>query len=176
MRTALRRYALAATAVLALSATGCTITVEQPRITPRDMQFTGIDGSGLVFTVTFNAYNPNSFELTLRDLDAHLWLQGNDVGSTVNSLGATLPPMREVGVTARVTMPWNGAPAWLLTAAGSPMVEYTLRGEVTVERFISVRTSFEHAGTVPRSFFMQGAMGTVNGLLNSFGLPGVQMH
>jgi hypothetical protein len=39
-----------------------------------------------------------------------------------------------------------------------------------------VRTSFEHAGTVPRSFFMQGAMGTVNGLLNSFGLPGVQMH
>lgn len=176
MRTALRRYVLAATAALALTSAGCTIHVEQPRITPRDMQFTGIDASGLVFTVTFNAYNPNTFELTLRDLDAHLYLQGNDVGSTVNSLGATLPAMREVGVTARVTMPWNGAPAWLLTAAASPMVEYTLRGEVTVENYLSIRTNFEHAGTVPRSFFMQGAAGTVNGLLNSFGLPGVQVQ
>lgn len=173
MRTALRRYALAAAAVAALSSAGCTIHVEQPRITPRDMQFTGIDGSGLVFQVTFNAYNPNTFELVLRDLDAHLWLQGNDVGSSVNSVGATLPPMQEVPVTARVTLPWNGAPAWLLAAGGSPMVEYTLRGQVTVERYISVRASFETAGTVPRSFFLQGAAGSVNGILNSFGLPGV---
>lgn len=176
MRTALRRYVLAATAAVAISSAGCTIHVEQPRITPRDMQFTGIDGSGLVFQVTFNAYNPNTFELVLRDLDAHLWLQGNDVGSTVSALGATLPAMQEVPVTARVTMPWNGAPAWLLTAAASPMVEYTLRGQVTVERFISVRANFETAGTVPRSFFMQGAAGTVNNLLNSFGLPGVQVQ
>lgn len=173
MRTALRRYALAAAAVAALSSAGCTIHVEQPRITPRDMQFTGIDGSGLVFQVTFNAYNPNTFELVLRDLDAHLWLQGNDVGSSVNSVGATLPPMQEVPVTARVTLPWNGAPTWLLAAGGSPMVEYTLRGQVTVERYISVRASFETAGTVPRSFFLQGAAGSVNGILNSFGLPGV---
>jgi LEA14-like dessication related protein len=176
MRTALRRCVLAVTAVVALSTTGCTIHVEQPRITPRDMQFTGIDGSGLVFQVTFNAYNPNPYELILRDLDAHLWLAGNDVGSTVTSLGATLPAMQEVPVTARVTMPWGGAPASLLATAGSPMVEYTLRGEVTVERYITVRTGFETAGTVPRSFFLQGAMGTVNGLLNSFGIPGVQVQ
>lgn len=173
MRTALRRLVYAATAALAISSAGCTIHVEQPRITPRDMQFTGIDGSGLVFQVNLNVYNPNTFSLDLRELNAHLWLQGNDVGSTVTSIGGSLPAMQEVPISTRVTMPWSGTPAWLLTAAASPMVEYTLRGEVTVEHVISVRTSFETAGTVPRSFFMQGAAGTVNGILNSFGIPGV---
>lgn len=173
MRTALRRFALAAAATLALTSAGCTIHVEQPRITPRDMQFTGIDGAGLHFNVTFAAYNSNTFSLDLRELNAQLYLQGNDVGASTTVLAATLPAMQEVPVTAQVTMPWNGAPAWLLTAAASPMVEYTLRGEVTVQHYLSVRAPFETAGTVPRSFFMQGAAGTVNGILNSFGIPGV---
>lgn len=173
MRKTFRTLALAATAALAFSATGCTIHVEQPRINPRSMQFTHIDASGLHFTVTLAVYNANTFALDLRELDAHLFLQGNDVGASTSALSASLPAMQEVSVTTQVTLPWNGAPGWLLATAGSPMVEYTLRGDVTVQHYLSVRTSFETAGTVPRSFFMQGAANSVNGLLNSFGIPGV---
>ncbi len=81
-------------------------------------------------------------------------------------------------MTANVSVPWNGAPAYLLSAAGSPMVNYTLRGQVTVEHYLSVRASFETQGQAPRQFFMQGAMNSVNSVINSVlpGFGGVQMQ
>ncbi len=166
-----RRSLLLSTVVLAASA-GCTIHVETPRLTARDMRFTGVDGNGLTFTVTFAAHNSNTFNLDLRDINAHLWLDGNDVGSGVSAVSAHLPAQQEVPVTAQVTVPWNGAPAWLLAAAGSPTVNYVLRGDVTVQHYLSVRTSFETSGTVPRDFFMRGATGAINNVINSV-LPGM---
>jgi LEA14-like dessication related protein len=158
---------------LALAATGCTIHVEQPQITPQTLDFRAIDGQGLHAHVTFQAYNSNTFELRLRELEAELFLEGNSVGSTAQNLGAfTLPPGHWTPVEADVVIPWSGAPGYLMTAMGQPQVRYTMRGQVTVDHYLSVRTSFEQEGVAPREFFLRPAVGAVNNLLNSV-VPGL---
>src|SRR5581483_5118724 len=134
---------------------GCTIHVETPRLTVRSMDFRGIDSNGLAFHVSFAAYNPNTFELALHDMNAQLYLENNPAGSSVTTLPVTLPPQREVTVDADVVVPWSGAPSYLLTAASQPMVNYTLSGTVRVEHYLSITTSFQYQGTMPRSFFLQ---------------------
>lgn len=135
------------------------------------MDFRSIDGQGMWFHIQIAAYNPNTFELTMRELNAHLFLEGNDVGSSVTNLATfTLPPMREVPMEVDVHMPWSGVPAALM-AMGNPVVNYTLQGDVTVEHYLSVHTTFSQQGTVPRDFFMRGATASVNSVINSV-LPG----
>lgn len=157
---------------------GCTIHVEQPRMTPRAMDFRSIDAQGMWFHVQFAAYNGNTFELTMRELNSHLFLEGNDVGSSVTNVGnVTLPPMREVPMEVDIHLPWNGVPAALM-AMQQPMVNYTLQGDVTVEHYLSVHTDFTYQGTVPREFFMRGATGAINNAINSVlpGMGGVQFQ
>ena len=128
--------------------------------------------------VTFAAYNTNTFTLQLRDLQARLLLDGNDVGSSVTVLGAELPTGRWVPLTADVVVPWSGAPQYLLAAAANPTVAYTLDGHVTVDHYLSLRVPFQTSGTVPRSFFLSGATGTINSMINSVlpGFGGVQVQ
>lgn len=165
-----RRWALAAVLLGCASAAGC-ISVETPQIQVQSLNFTGIDGQGLQFHVVFNTYNPNGYNLNLQNLNARLILDGNDVGSSVTVVSAALPPQRWVPVSANVTVPWSGAPAWMLAAAGQPMVNYTIEGSVTVEHYLSIRASFTQSGQMPREFFMRGATNTVNQMINSV-LPG----
>lgn len=172
-----RRRCLALGLVAALVG-GCTITAEQPQIQVQRFDFTGIDGRGLAFRVTFVAFNTNTFTLHLRDLNARLSLDGNDAGSAVTVLGAELPTGRWVPLTADVVVPWSGAPQYLLAAAANPTVHYTLDGHVTVDHYISIRAPFQTSGEVPRSFFLNGAAGTVNSMINSVlpGFGGVQVQ
>lgn len=167
-----RRAVLAMVFALGAASVGCTLDVRTPNVRPRDLQFTGVSPQGLTFRVVFDTYNSNSFTLDLRDLRAHLWLDGQDIGAGVNAVRAQLPPGRWVPVNAEVTVPWNGAPGALLGAGGAPMVNYTIRGEVTVEHYLSIRAPFETSGTVPRQFFMRGAANTLNNVVNQV-LPGV---
>lgn len=173
-----KRRAFLVMAVLGAFGSGCVISAEAPQLQAQSLEFTGIDGNGLAFRVVFNAYNPNAFDLNISSLNAHLYLEGNDAGSSVTAVGAALPARRWVPVTANVSVPWNGAPAYLMAAAGSPVVNYTLRGQVTVEHYLSIRASFETQGQAPREFFMRGAMNSVNSVINSVlpGFGGVQMQ
>lgn len=166
-----RRTFLSALTAIGAAATGCTIHVESPQLQAQSMEFTGIDGNGLAFRVVMNAYNPNGFDLTIRELNAHLLLDGNDAGSSVTAVGAALPAQRWVPVTCNVVVPWRGAPGYLMSAMGSPTVNYTLEGQVTVEHYLSVRASFSTTGSAPREFFLRGAMNSVGGMINSV-LPG----
>lgn len=177
MRLTRARFLSTVGAALASGVAGCTIHVETPQLSPRSMEFTGVDGTGLNFRVVIAAYNSNTFTLDLRELEARLIIEGNDVGSSVTALPFQLPPGRWVDVTADVRMPWNGAPAALLAAAGQPTVTYVLQGDVTVSHYLSVRAHFETQGTTPREFFLRGAQGTVNSVINSVlpGFGGVQV-
>jgi LEA14-like dessication related protein len=136
------------------------------------MEFTGASAQGVTFRVTISAYNPNTFDLNLRDLNARLILDGNDVGSAVTVMGVSLPARNSIPVTTNVTIPWNGIPNTLMAAAMNPTVSYTLEGQVTVDHYLSIRASFATQGTVPRSIFLQGAMGSMGGMINSV-LPGL---
>lgn len=177
MRLTRARFLSIAACALVAGAQGCTIHVETPQLAPRSMEFTGIDGAGLNLRVTFAAYNSNTFSLDLSDLEARLIIEGNDVGTSVTAVPFQLPPGRWVDVTANVRIPWNGAPASLLATASQPMVTYVLQGEVTVSHYLSVRAHFETQGTTPREFFMRGAAGAVNSVINSVlpGFGGVQV-
>lgn len=166
-----RHLLLAAAGLAALSSVGCTITAEVPQIQARELRFTGVDPAGLTFQVDFIAYNTNTFTLDLHDLRASMIIEGNDLGSTVSAVSAQIPPGRWTPVTATMTLPWNGVPASLLVASGAPQLNYTLRGEVTVDHYVSIRAPFETHGTVARDFFMRGATATINNVINSV-IPG----
>lgn len=166
-----RHLLLAAAGLAALAPVGCTVTAEVPQIQARDVRFTGVDPAGLTFQVDFIAYNTNTFTLDLENLRARMLIEGNDVGAGVSAVSAQIPPGRWTPVSATMTIPWSGVPASLLVASGAPQLRYTLRGEVTVHRFISVRAPFETQGTVARDFFMRGAAHTINSVINSV-LPG----
>jgi len=166
-----RRHLLVALGLAALASTGCTVTAEVPQIQARELRFTGIDGAGLTFQVDFIAYNTNTFTLDLHDLQARMFIEGNDIGAGVSAVAAQIPPGRWTPVSATMTIPWGGVPASLLVASGAPMLNYTLRGEVTVDHYVSIRAPFETHGTVARDFFMRGATNTINNVINSV-LPG----
>ena len=166
-----RRHLLLALGLAGLSSVGCTVTAEIPQIQARELRFTGIDGAGLTFQVDFIAYNTNTFTLNLHDLRAHMIIEGNDIGAGVSAVAAQIPPGRWTPVSATMTIPWGGVPASLLVASGAPQLNYTLRGEVTVEHYLSIRAPFETHGTVARDFFMRGATNTINNVINSV-LPG----
>ena len=166
-----RHFVLAAAGLAALSAAGCTVTAEIPQIQARDLRFMSADPSGLTFQVEFIAYNTNTFTLDLENLRAHMLIEGNDVGAGVSAVSAQIPPGRWTPVSATMTIPWGGVPTSLLVAGGAPQLNYTLRGEVTVHHYVSIRAPFETHGTVPRDFFMRGATSTINNVINSV-LPG----
>lgn len=164
--------------VASLFALGCSVNVETPQLTPERMEWQGVDPGGVTMRVHFNAYNPNSFELPLRDLNAHLYLNDQDTGTAVTNLNIALPPRRWVPVTADVRVPWQGVPGMLLTAVTQPVIPYRLEGEVTAERYITVRASFVQQGTVEREFFTRSAGGVLGGAVNAVApfLQGVQVQ
>lgn len=166
-----RRHLLVALGLAALSSAGCTVTAEIPQIQARELRFTGVDAAGLTFQVDFIAYNTNTFTLDLHDLQARMIIEGNDIGAGVAAVAAQIPPGRWTPVSATMTIPWGGVPASLLVASGAPQLNYTLRGEVTVDHYVSIRAPFETHGTVARDFFMRGATNTINSVINSV-LPG----
>lgn len=166
-----RRHLLVALGLAALASTGCTVTAEVPQIQARELRFTGVDGAGLTFQVDFIAYNTNTFTLDLHDLQARMFIEGNDIGAGVSAVAAQIPPGRWTPVSATMTIPWGGVPASLLVASGAPQLNYTLRGEVTVDHYVSIRAPFETHGTVARDFFMRGATNSINNVINSV-LPG----
>ncbi len=166
-----RHVLLAALGLAALSSAGCTVTAEVPQIQARELRFTGVDAAGLTFQVDFIAYNTNTFTLDLHDLQARMFIEGNDIGAGVSAVAAQIPPGRWTPVSATMTIPWGGVPASLLVASGAPQLNYTLRGEVTVDHYVSIRAPFETHGTVARDFFMRGATNSINNVINSV-LPG----
>lgn len=166
-----RQLLVAAVGLASLSAVGCTVTAEIPQIQARELRFTSADASGLTFQVDFVAFNTNSFTLDLHDLRARMLIEGNDVGAGVTAVAAQIPPGRWTPVSATMTIPWGGVPASLLVASGSPQLNYTLQGEVTVDHYVTIRAPFETRGTVPRDFFLRGAASTLNSVINSV-LPG----
>lgn len=166
-----RHLLLVAAGLAALAAPGCTVTAEIPQIQARDLRFMSADPSGLTFQVDFIAFNTNTFTLDLHDLRARMFIEGQDIGAGVSAVAAQIPPGRWTPVSATMTIPWGGVPASLLVASGAPQLNYTLQGEVTVDHYVSIRAPFQTQGTVARDFFMRGATGAINNVINSV-LPG----
>ena len=159
--------ALSAFAALLL---GCSMHVETPRLTIQSAQLVGAGTGGVTFRTTFAAYNPNDFELPLRDLQATLTLAGTEAGTSVTILSATLPPLREVPVQTDITIPLSSLPATAIAAFTQPEIEYTLDGSVTVHHYLTVRASFRLNGRMPSTFLRQTATQSINSVLGAFGV------
>jgi LEA14-like dessication related protein len=153
-------------AALALTLLGCDLNVERPRLVPREVQWQGVNPQGVVMRIVLAAYNPNSFDLPLHDLNATLALNGQGTGSSVTNLNVTLPARREVGVTVDVTMPLEGGLTALGVLMGGPQVQYHLEGTVTVEHYISVNTHFTQDGVMPRDVLTRSVAPQINSVIN----------
>jgi hypothetical protein len=142
---------------LALLFQGCNMHVERPVLHPRTVDFAGAEAEGVVFRVTIAAYNPNTFDLPLFDLQARLLVTGSSVPAQVTRLDAVLPPQREVFVTADVHVPWRAWPTAAWAAMTHPVLHYRVEGDISAEHYIAVRSHFTIEGDVARQQLIEGA-------------------
>jgi LEA14-like dessication related protein len=176
-RTAVRLGALVAFAALVV---GCSLGVERPRLTVRQIEWRSVDPAGVTMRVTFAAYNANTFELPLHDMNATLTLSGSSSASSVTNLNTVLQPLQETLVTADVMMPWRDTPSAAMALLSQPVTQWRLEGTVTVERFISVNARFTQEGTITREQLVGAMAPSLRGATDMMGTVlqsvGVQAH
>lgn len=124
--------------------------VERPRIAVRDLSIADVRTNGVVLRVALAAYNPNPFDLPMRDLDAVLTVGAERTPAHVDHLDTVLPPMREIPVDVNVLVPWGSLPGLVQSARNDALVAYHLEGDITVHHYIDVRSHFVRDGTIPR--------------------------
>ena len=160
------KSSLAAMALsLALASSGCTLHVEHPRIHVTDVAVTGARIDGLVVHVGLAAYNPNAFELPMRDLDAMITIGADRAPAHIDHLDTVLPPQREIPVAVDVLVPWRTIPHALASARSDSALAYHLEGNVTVHHYIDVRAHFARDGSIPREQLESYASRSVLGRL-----------
>jgi LEA14-like dessication related protein len=166
MRTRVERVLAALRLVLVLLLVGCG-HVERPRFVPQHAEWLGGDAHGLALRVTLAAYNPNPFELPLRDLRATVTLANAPrAEAEVTNLTVVLPPQREIPVTADLIVPWHSIPHVASAFMGASELPYQVDGTITAEHHFTVTSHFTHTGVLSRDVIAQRASERLHGFFH----------
>lgn len=164
-RTIARRAALAACAVFALAESGC---VQTPTVRLHDAGFRGASLGGAMLDIVIEIYNPNSYDIKLRDLTAETTFANRYVlPPIVIHPDLWLPSGRRTLVRVPAMLPWLMIPGILAETIFSPMVTYTVRGtaNVTATRTFGIEEDnypIELRGTMPRNIIVNLDTGKVS--------------
>lgn len=159
---------------LTAATASCSTNVERPQLHVTRVDVVGLDLSGVTLRTTIAAYNPNGFELPMRDLRATLTLEGVRAPATMSNFQAVLPPRREIPVTVDVSVPWAAASDTVRVALQRPSIPYEITGTITAEHYITVTAPFTHRGVLQRDELARtalpgGATGAVSTALDLIG-------
>lgn len=142
---------LANSAVLAgavASVLGCS-KPQPPTINPERATVTGADAQSVQLDVTLTATNPNSIDLTVQDVTAHVVLGGKvDLGATTVAKEYTLPAGKPTTIDALVSVPWGNVSA-IAQLASAPTVPFTVDGTVELGgSLLHVTVPYHLTGTI----------------------------
>jgi LEA14-like dessication related protein len=145
---------------------GCGARPHVPTVTPRSTQVTGVAAGGLAMRIDILIYNPNSYDLIVQSVSAHVTAQGRDLGTVEHAHQVPLPAGQNVPVVVDVTVPWGDLPSLAATAILSAGIPYHVRGRVLVSGVagFTVEAPFELDGTIPTSMLVSVPSITIPGI------------
>ncbi|HEX8792300.1 MAG TPA: LEA type 2 family protein [Polyangiaceae bacterium] len=115
----------AAAALLA----GCSKAAPSPpTLTPEHVTVNAVDPTGMTLTVTVNAENPNSSDLTAKDVSSHVVVSGHDVGTVTVAQSITLPAGKTTQIDAPFKVSWSDVTMLAQLAATNAPVPYSVDG------------------------------------------------
>jgi len=152
----------AAPLLAALALAGCS-GPEPPTLTPVSGAITSVSPAGLGLRVKLEAYNPNSFALTTRDVTAKVTLDGRyDAGTVTLRHTLELPAQKRTAVDIPVTMTWRDLTGLAGLAAAGRDIPYAVEGTVAVGgEKLNVNVPFRIAGTVTQKQLLQATMSSL---------------
>jgi LEA14-like dessication related protein len=167
--TAARRLPglFASALALALPLAGCS-KPEPPRLTPQSVEVTSVSPTTVGLRLKLDAYNPNSFGLSVRSLSARVTLDEHiDLGTAEVPTGVSLAAKAHSPVVADLQLPWRNAADVAKIATNRPSVPYRVDGTARVggER-LNVDLPFQLNGVLTREQALLAGLRGISNLLN----------
>jgi LEA14-like dessication related protein len=164
------RYLLALFALLLLLA-GCS-KPQPPTLKPQRAEIVSTGATALVVRVHCMAFNPNSFPLPVRNVDAALALAGSPLGTVTAGTLPTLAAKVDTPVVFELSVPWtNVAPAVLASPPGDEL-PYSVQGTAHFEAAgIKFSSDFRTDASIRKSELLAAALRSVP----LPGLPGLPL-
>jgi LEA14-like dessication related protein len=152
----------AAPLLAALAMVSCS-GPEPPTLTPVSGTITSVSPAGLGLRVKLEAYNPNSFGLTTRDVTAKVTLDGRyDAGTVTIRHALDLPAQKRTALDIPVTMTWQDLAGLAGLAAAGRDIPYTVEGTVAIGgEKLNVNVPFRIAGSVTQKQLLQATMSSL---------------
>jgi LEA14-like dessication related protein len=169
-------HALSAAPLLAaLAIAGCS-GPEPPTLTPVSGAITSVSPTGIGLRVKLEAYNPNSFGLTTRDVTAKVTLDGRyDVGTVTIKHALELPSKKRTPLDIPVTVAWRDLAGLAGLAASGRDVPYAVEGTVAIGgEKLNVDVPFRIAGSLTQKELLQATMSSLPKLPSLPGFVGPQ--
>jgi LEA14-like dessication related protein len=147
------RSALVVAAALTLLA--CS-TPQPPTLQPEKVTVTSVDAQAMHLQVTLTATNPNTVDLSLQDVTAHVKVADKiDLGSVTLPKTMTLPAGKATTIDAPLTVPWGDVSAFAQLAGAAATVPYTVDGTVELGgALLHVNVPYQLKGSMTRQQFV----------------------
>src|SRR4051794_33225515 len=108
MKTFFFAVTILVTVTLAFAVSGCT-KPKAPTLVPKEAAVTSVDLTGFDMRVKMDAFNPNSFAISVRSMTAHVIIDGTqDLGTVTASQPITLPPNVHTVIDVPMNVKWKG--------------------------------------------------------------------
>jgi LEA14-like dessication related protein len=161
---------LVTSAVLAVL--GCVLGCSKPQpptVNPERVTVTGADAQSVQLDVTLSATNPNSVDLTVHDVTAHVVIGGKvDLGATTVAKEYTLPAGKPTTIDAAMSVPWGDISA-LAQLGTAPTVPFTVDGTVELGGdLLHVTVPYHLTGSIAQK---QLVAATLKALVPGLALP-----
>lgn len=151
--------------LVASPAVACSKPVP-PTIAAERATVASVDAAGIGLDVDLAATNPNSEDLSVRELTAHVVLSGNrDIGTVTVPNTVTLGAGKTTPVAVRVSLKWSDMSTLAPFALAGADVPYVVDGTLSLGGvFQSIGVPFRLSGTIPRDQILRAALPSIPGL------------
>lgn len=146
---------------------------QPPQLTPKEAKITSVDIAGFDMRVKMEAFNPNSVELSVRTVVAHVIVDGTqDLGTVTSAQPFSLPPNVRTVIDVPLTVKWKSVGSLAQIAAAKRPVPYTVDGTATIGgESLNIDVPFKLQGTLTPEQLQSAVVKSLQGLPGLQGLP-----
>jgi len=169
------RFAHVLLATTLIAAAGACSKPQPPQLTPKEAKVTSVDIAGFDMRVKMEAFNPNGVDLSVRNVTAHVIVDGNqDLGTVTASQPFNLPANARTVIDVPMTVKWKSVGNLASIASAKRPVPYTVDGTATVGgEHLNVDVPFKMNGVMTAEQLQQAGMKSLQGIPGLQGLPGL---
>jgi hypothetical protein len=148
--------------ILALLLAACSKPAP-PTITPESASVTQVGTQGLELRLGLSATNPNSVDLSAREISAHVVVDKKyDLGTVTLPNAVTLPAGKATKLDVPVAVKWTDLGALVQLAATQAAVPFSIDGALTMGGdLVSVRVPFRLEGSVPHEQIVNATLHSI---------------